>query len=266
MDAKVVSGDDLSPDYDIGSLQRLTLTPDGKLRVVAGNASALSEGAVAPATPDGGAIILIADDTPGAISGVADGKNVAQRGTTRGEAWAAVNIKQIGDTDVLSQDTPVPVIVSAGITASATFTPAAAAYGAGDIMDVAKQFAFTLANGDPVPDGSLIRILSSTTKIDVTAVPSGQTSYTARAYSSTPPSAQADNDLWTLVSGDLSVYKGPISLGTPVDEGSCLYIKNQYIDTDIKLTGTSLWLELVTEGAHTAAAVARTVTLNAMVL
>lgn len=153
-----------------------------------------------------------------------------------------------------------------GITASASFTPAAAAYSGGDIIDVAKEMAFTYASGLAIQSGSLIRILSSVMKIDVTSVPSGQTSYTGRLYSVTPPSAQADNDAWTLASGDLTVYRGPISLGTPVDEGAALYIKSQYIDTDIKLTGTSLWMELVTVGGFTATAVARQVILYGVVL
>lgn len=62
-----------------------------------------------------------------------------------------------------------------GLTASADFTPAAAAYGAGDIMDVPKELSFTDRNGVLVPPASLIRITTAVVKIDVTAVPSGQT-------------------------------------------------------------------------------------------
>jgi hypothetical protein len=161
---------------------------------------------------------------------------------------------------------PLVAVTPSGITASASFTPAAAAYSAGDIIDVAKELAFTFANGAAIPAGSLIRILSSVIKIDVTAVPSGQTSYTGRLYSATPPSAQADNDAWTLASGDLTVYRGPISLGTPVDEGGALYIKSQYIDTDIKLTTSSAWMQLVTNGGFTATAVARQIILYGVML
>ncbi|OWK18315.1 hypothetical protein AJ88_03810 [Mesorhizobium amorphae CCBAU 01583] len=81
-----------------------------------------------------------------------------------------------------------PSSAHSAITASASFTPAAAAYGAGDIMDVAKQLSFVDRNGIAVPAGSLIRILTSIVKIDVTAVPAGQTSYTLQTYSVTPPS------------------------------------------------------------------------------
>lgn len=158
------------------------------------------------------------------------------------------------------------ILAPAGVSASASFTPAAAAYGAGDLMDAAKAMAFTFADGSAIPSASLIRVLTTTTKIDVTAVPSGQTSYTLHCYSVTPPSAQADNDAWTLASGDLASYLGSIALGTPVDLGAALYVKAQYIDFDMRLAGTSIYGVLVTAGAHTAAAVARQVRLHAVVL
>lgn len=162
---------------------------------------------------------------------------------------------------------------ASGIVASASFTPAAAAYSAADIMDVAKEFAFTMANGQAVPSGSLIRILSSIVKIDETAIISGETSYTLQLYSVTPPSAQADNAAWSLASGDLASYRGAISLGTPVDLGAACYVKSQCIDPvtglagiDIKMTGTSLFGELVTVGGFTATAIARQVLLYGVVL
>jgi hypothetical protein len=150
-------------------------------------------------------------------------------------------------------------------TAAASFTPAAAAYGAGDIMDVAKEMVFV--NGTvAVPSGALIRVITAVVKIDITAVPSGQTSYTLQCYAVTPPSAQVDNDTWTLASGDLTAYLGSINLGTPVDLGSALYVKSGYIDFDMRLSGTSIFAQLVTVGAHTAAAVARQIRLHAILL
>lgn len=152
-------------------------------------------------------------------------------------------------------------------TATANFTPAAAAYGAGDLMDVAKEFVFTDRGGNALPSGALIRILTAVVKIDVTAVPAGQTSYTLQCYSATPGGTpQADNDLWALASGDLASYLGSIALGTPVDLGAALYVKSQYIDFDMRLTGTSIFGQLITVGAHTAAATARQVRLHGVVL
>jgi hypothetical protein len=161
-----------------------------------------------------------------------------------------------------------PVVQSrpAGFTASASFTPAAAAYGAGDVMDAAMELAFADGVGQAVPSAALIRVTTAVVKIDVTAVPSGQTSYTLYCYSVTPPSAQADNDAWALASADLPSYLGSINLGTPVNLGSACYVKSQYIDFDMRLAGTSIFARLVTVGAHTATAVARQVRLHCVVL
>lgn len=169
---------------------------------------------------------------------------------------------------LVSSTNPMPVMSASGVTASATFTPAAAAYGAADLMDVAKEMSFTYANGVAVPASSLIRILSAVTKIDITSVPSGQTSYTLQMYSVTPPSAQADNAAWTLASGDLSAYRGSLALGAPADLGGALYVKSSGLNADINLGPalTSIYAQLITDGAHTATAVARTVILYGIVL
>ena len=169
------------------------------------------------------------------------------------------------DASVVVQDNAT---AAGGVTCAASFTPAAAAYGAGDVMSVAQSMAWTtMASGMAIPPSSLIRILTAVVKIDITAVPSGQTSYTLALYSVTPPSAQADNDAWTLASADLSSYLGSISIGTPVDLGASLYVKQQFIDFDIGLASTSgMFGELVTVGAHTATAVARSVRLFGVVL
>jgi len=158
------------------------------------------------------------------------------------------------------------VEVYTGIVATASFTPAATGYGAGDLISVAQQFSFTFANGVAVPAGSMIRLLTSIVKIDAAAVISGETSYTLQCYGVTPPSAPADNATWTLASADLTAYKGSVSLGTPVDLGAALYVKTTGFDFDIQLTSTGLWGQLVTTGAFTAAAVARQVTLLGVVL
>lgn len=162
----------------------------------------------------------------------------------------------------------VVALAAGGVVASANFTPAAAAYGAGDIHSVAQQLNFVDRNGLAVPVGSIIRILTSVVKIDVTAVPSGMTSFTLQLYGVTPPSAPADNDPWTLASADLPSYCGAIDLGAPVDLGAALYVKKQYIDFDVKLDAdkSSLFGQLVTVGAYTATAVARQVLLRGVVL
>lgn len=172
----------------------------------------------------------------------------------------------------------VPVTVSAGggvITAGGgsgvyavqTFTPAAGAYGAGDLISVAKQFTFVMADGvTGVPTGSRIRILTSIIRNDVTAVPAGQTSFTLQTYRVTPPSAQADNDAWTLASADLPSYLGAVALGTPVDSGAALFVRTGDLNVDMNLSAASFFGEYVTAGAATFAAVAHTVELIGILL
>lgn len=156
-----------------------------------------------------------------------------------------------------------------GVVATASFTPVAEAYTAGDVVNVAKVFSFTLTkDGIAVPPGSTIRILTSSLKIDATAVIASETSYTLHLYSRTPPSAQANNDAWTLASADLPYYFGSLALGTVADLGAAVYVKTGAHDLDIGLESnvSSIYGVLVTVGGPTLAAVARQVTLRGIVL
>lgn len=158
-------------------------------------------------------------------------------------------------------------ISRAGISASASFVPAAAAYAAGDIISTAKEFAFAYSDGSPVAGGALIRILSSVIKIDAAALISGEGAYTLQNYAAAQTTVQADNDPWTLTSADLAAYRGSLALGTPLDLGAALYVKTQFVDQqDVKLIGTSLFGRLVTAGGATFAAVARQITLYGVVI
>lgn len=155
----------------------------------------------------------------------------------------------------------------AGVYASASFTPAAAAYSAGDILDAAKELAFTYADGSPIDGGSLIRITSTVLKISASALIASEGAYTLQNYGQAQTTVQADNDPWTLTAADLAAYRGALPLGTPVDLGTALYVKTQLSDQqDIRLIGTSLFSRLVTTPGLTFAAVARQVTLYGVVL
>lgn len=141
---------------------------------------------------------------------------------------------------------------ASGITASASFQPIAGAISANDVMGTSMEFAFTDAiTGLAIPPGSLIRILTTIVKIDATALIASEGAYELHLYSATQPSAQADNDAWTLASGDLTAYRGSIALGTPVDLGAALYIKTPLVDIDVKLTTSSLWGRLRTLAGFT---------------
>ncbi|WP_407122755.1 hypothetical protein [Bradyrhizobium sp. STM 3561] len=153
------------------------------------------------------------------------------------------------------------------VKASASFTPSAASYTAGNIIDTAKEFVFADRLGRLVPPGSLIRMLSSIVKIDASAVISGEGAYTAHTYSVTPPSARANNTAWARASGDLSAYRGSLALGAPVAAGGTCYVKTQFTDSqDFELSGSSLFVELVNAGTFTAAAVARQIWLYGFIV
>lgn len=145
--------------------------------------------------------------------------------------------------------------------AQATFTPAAAAYLANDVISVAQPFASIAP-----PMGGIITIISTTLLVAHTAVISGETSYNLHLYSVTPPSAHADNDAWDLPAGDRASYLGVVPLGAPIDIGSSLWVEQNGVLKMFKVpasvSGGSIWGELVTVGAFTATAVARTVTLT----
>lgn len=152
--------------------------------------------------------------------------------------------------------------VPAGRDVTVTFTPAAAAYLAGDTMDVAKEIALI----GPTIGGS-INIISTELMVEHTAVISGETSYTLHLYSVTPPSALADNAVWDIPSGDRASYLGSLALGTPVDVGSTLYVQTLNIQKQVKVpVGGSLFAYLVTNGPFTATAAIRRVTIHAQVL
>lgn len=146
--------------------------------------------------------------------------------------------------------------IGGGIGASASFTPIAAAYSAGDVVDAAKEFT------DLGPTGALIRIIGTVLKIDATALVASEGAYTLHLYTATPPSAQADNAAWTLASADLPYYCGSVDLSTPVDLGAGLYVATGGLTKDIALIGTSLFGRLVTVAGITLPAVARQVQLN----
>jgi hypothetical protein len=163
---------------------------------------------------------------------------------------------------------PVQIVGGDGIVASASFLAVAEAYGAGDIQATPQEFVWRYAgSGLTIPAGRAIRVLTARLKIGVGSVPSGMTSFSMPVYLSQPASTgQGNNDAWAAKTADLSIFKGQISLGTPVDLGDFLFVRTASVNFDIVMTSSSLWGTLVTAGAHTASAVARTVELDGLLL
>jgi hypothetical protein len=125
------------------------------------------------------------------------------------------------------------------------------AYSAGDVVGGAITFSDIGLQG-----GRHILLTSADLRIDVSAIPSGMTSFRLHLYRETPPSALADNAAWDLPSGDRAAYRGYIDLGSPADVGSTLFCQVDQINKHVKLHSgeTSLYGYLVTNGGFTPAA------------
>jgi len=151
-------------------------------------------------------------------------------------------------------------VQSSGLTSSQTFTPAAAAYVAGDVMQGAREF----TSIGPAAGGAVL-ITNTRLRVDAASIAAGETSYTLQLYTVTPPSAFADNAAWSLPSGDRASYVGSIPLGTVADVGDTLWIEQTGLAKQITVpSGGSLFAYLVTNGSFTATGAVRTVFLTAI--
>lgn len=124
------------------------------------------------------------------------------------------------------------------------------AYTAGDVVGGVIPFP---GFGDKYGTDALIT--SASLRIDVSAIPSGMTSFRLHLYGVTPPSALADNAAWDLPSGDRDSYLGYVDLGSPADVGSTLYCQVDQVNRQLQLGSgeVTLFGYLVTNGAFTPA-------------
>ena len=156
---------------------------------------------------------------------------------------------------------PVVLNNDSGYSAAITVTRPAnvTAYTANDVVGGAITFT------SMGPSAGRVIITSAALEYDVAAIPSGMTSYRLYLYNVTPPSATADNGAWDLPSGDRASFLGYIDLGSPADLGSTLYCETNGVNKQIKLSGTSIFGYLVTNGGFTPAGNSETlvVTLHA---
>jgi hypothetical protein len=150
---------------------------------------------------------------------------------------------------------------------SITRTADTNAYTAGDVIGAAtgSTAAVEFVNiGQPSGDRDIL-ITSAELEIDASAIPSGMTSFNLYLYSVTPPSALGDNAAFDIPSGDRASFVGKIGLGTPVDEGSTLYVAVDGINKQVRAASRSLFGYLVTVGAYTpASATVHKITLHAL--
>lgn len=129
------------------------------------------------------------------------------------------------------------------------------AYTAGDVVGAATGSTAALQFDIGPSGGGPVLITTVSLAVNITAVPSGMTSFRLHLYSVTPPSALGDNAAFDLPAGDRASYLGFVDLGSPVDIGSTLYIEtNQYNKQVVVPSGGSVFGYLVTVGAFTPAA------------
>jgi hypothetical protein len=159
---------------------------------------------------------------------------------------------------------PLPVgsapggAASAGYSASAAFTPAAASHLAGD----ANGAVGTFASMGP----SAGRIMITSASLLIASATAEATAWRLHLFNVTPPSALADDAPFVLPAGDHASYLGYVDLGTAIDLVDAQWVETHGINKQIKLAGTSLFSYLVNLTTVTPAAVAHTVTLHSVAL
>lgn len=146
---------------------------------------------------------------------------------------------------------------TATVTRAANTTP----YTAGDVVGGV----LTIANVGPSTGDILINAIRI--MLNITALPSGMTTFTLQLYSATPPSAIADNSPFTLGSGDRSAYLGKITSIQATAEGvgtQSVVARLENIVQQFRIaSGSQLFAYLVTDAAFTPAANSETYSLTA---
>ena len=145
---------------------------------------------------------------------------------------------------------------SQAYSATVTFIPAAAEHVAGDAHGVSGEFASMGPNGG--------RIIITSASLLINGGTAEASAWRLYLFSSTPPSALADDAAFVLAAGDRASFLGYVDLGTAVDLVDSQWVETHGINKQLKLTGTSLFAYLVNLSTLTPAAVARIVTLHAV--
>lgn len=128
-------------------------------------------------------------------------------------------------------------------------------YAAKDVVgtsnSVANSAVLTFANVGP--SGKSVKLIGHSLEIDAAAVIASETSYRLALFNSgVVPSALKDNDAWTFATTDRATFLGYVELGTPVDEGSTLYIETNNVNKPILLATSNVYGYLITSAGYVA--------------
>lgn len=156
-------------------------------------------------------------------------------GPNNGDAPGAVAVSQagVGKSASITRPSDTNIYAAGDVVGAATGSSAAIEFP--NLRGAAGEFMFT----------------GTELEIDASAVISGETSYRLDLYSVTPPSAYGDNAAWDLPSGDRASYLGYLELGSPVDQGSTLYVQTDGINKQVTLAGTGVFGYLRTTTSYT---------------
>jgi hypothetical protein len=252
-------GSDLALGAKLGALTETAPATDtgssglnGRLQRVAQRLTTLIGAVGAPVFGAGTAAaaqrVTLASDDPGvAVFGDAGGAKIVTdaNGTIQQYLRGLVSQWISGTLTLASR------AASAAVTL--TRTADTNAYAAGDIVGTATGSTAALQFANMGPSGAVVQIVSAELEIDAAAAIAGETSYRGYLYNVTPPSALGDNAAFDLASGDRNAYLGFVDFGTPVDLGSTLYVRATPDNCFVRLSGTDIFMYLVTMGAYTPA-------------
>ena len=196
-------------------------------------------------------------------TGVMDGNTLRVTLATDGPTVAALTTLAAAVAALGAPAATAMTVQGKAYVGTATVTRAAntTTYAANDVVGGA----LTIANAGPSAGDIFLTGLALMQNIS--AVPSGQTSFRLYLYNATPPSAIADNSPFTLGSGDRASFLGYVDIGTPTLLGTGTGSPQTQIDNVNKqlrlVGGTSLFAYLVTNGALIPVANSETYTLTA---
>ena len=153
---------------------------------------------------------------------------------------------------IASDQSPVAV-TSTGFESSASQTRPAntTAYTAGDVVGTDVATNLTFANIGSVA-GGCFEILRVSLRVDVTAVPSGMSTFKLHLFNAAP-TAITDNLAFNLISADRSKYLGYITIYQPEDFGDTLWGQDDKVLFKGKLAAasTTLYGVLQTSAGYT---------------
>lgn len=131
-----------------------------------------------------------------------------------------------------------------------TFTCGTAAYAANDAVGPSGAAAALEFSGMG-PKGAEVMITSVWLRIDTPALISGEGAYRLALFNVTPPSALNDSGNFDIPAGDRNAFLGFVDIGTPVDEGSSLWVENNGLLKQVTLSSAGLWAYLISNAAYT---------------